>query len=135
MDSTLGKVVPIGVDNFLEDIGRHGVQYIDDFIICNKHYKEEYHGSYVTNVEPYNITGILGWSHIIEDGNELLQTIDLEVKEGKIPALDRIEVSTFTTKTLPLADEILLDILSKNQDSISPGLLVLNKHKFRPREG
>ena len=71
----------------------------------------------------------------MEDGNESLQTMginttfhdtngymDIEVKEDTTPTTDGTEVSTFPTETLPLADEKLLDILSKNQDSIPPEL-------------
>ena len=72
----------------------------------------------------------------MEDSNESLQTMDfnkhfqdndsymdIEVKEGNNPTIDGTEVSTFTTKTLRLADEKRLNTISKNQDSISPELL------------
>ena len=49
--------------------------------------------------------------------------IDIDVKENKTPTTDETEVSTFTTETLPLANEKRLDIFSKNQDSIPPALL------------
>ena len=39
-DSTLDKVVPIGIDNSLEEIDRHWIQYTDDFTIRSKHYKK-----------------------------------------------------------------------------------------------
>ena len=55
--------------------------------------------------------------------NDINDFIDIEVKEGTTPTTDGTEVSTFTMETLPLADEKLLDTLSKNQDAIPPELL------------
>ena len=49
--------------------------------------------------------------------------MDIEVKEGEIPTIDGTDVSTFTTKALPLADEKPFDILSRNQNFIPPELL------------
>ena len=49
--------------------------------------------------------------------------MDIEVKEGKTPTIDGIDISIFTTEMIPLTDAKLLDILSKNQDSIPPELL------------
>ena len=76
----------------------------------------------------------------MKDGNNSLQIIvihiylrdddsymDIEVKEDKTPAIDGTEIFTFTTETLPLADEKLLNILSINQDSIFPELLAYFK--------
>ena len=73
----------------------------------------------------------------MEDGNESLQTMglntnfrdvdgymDIEVNDDKTPTIDGTDISTFTTETLPLVDEKLLDILSKIQDSIPPELFV-----------
>ena len=62
--------------------------------------------------------------------------MDIEVKEYKTPTTDGTEVSTFTTETLPLADEKMLDILSKNQDSFPPKLLeYLQKSGTPPQRG
>ena len=44
--------------------------------------------------------------------------MDVEVKDGKIPSIFRAEVSTFTIDTLLLADNKLVNILSKHQDTI-----------------
>ena len=51
----------------------------------------------------------------------------IDIKDSKTSATDESKVSTFTTETLPLADKKLLDILSKNQDSIPPELLAYFK--------
>ena len=72
----------------------------------------------------------------MEDGNELFQTMgtnttfhyvdgymDIEIEDDKTSTTAGTEVSTFTTETLSLADKKLVDILSKNHDSISPDLL------------
>ena len=96
--------------------------------------------NYTINIGAFDITGPLAKPRIIEYGNESLQTMglntnfqdvdgcmDIEVKDDKPPTADETEVSTFTTETLPLADEKLLDILSKNQDSIPPKLLAYLK--------
>ena len=61
--------------------------------------------------------------------------VDIEVKEDITPTTDETEVSTFTTETLPLADEKLLDILSKNQDTIPPELLEYLKKSGIPSQG
>ena len=44
--------------------------------------------------------------------------IDIEIKDGKTPAIDGTEVSISTTKILPFVDERLMDILSNNYDTI-----------------
>ena len=136
-DSTLDKVVPIVTEIYLEDMDRYWMQHTDDCTMRNKQYKEEDHGGYATNVGAFDIAGLLGNSRILEDGNESLQTMglntnfrdvdgymDIEVKDDKTPTIDGTDISTFTTETLLLVDEKLLDILSKNQDSIPPELLV-----------
>ena len=46
--------------------------------------------------------------------------MDIEVKGDKTLATNRTEASTFTTETLPLSDEKLLDILSKNKTKFLP---------------
>ena len=84
----------------------------------------------------------------MEDDTESLQTIGLkkkiqddnsymniEVKEGKHHTIDGTKVSTFTTETLPLADERRLDILSKNQYSIPPELLSYFQQTGIPSQG
>ena len=85
----------------------------------------------------------------MEDDTESLQTIGLkkkfqddnsymniEVKEGKHHTIDGTKVSTFTTETLPLADERRLDILSKISTlSLLSYYLIFNKQEFCPREG
>ena len=84
----------------------------------------------------------------MKDGNKSLQTIgfnttfhdinyymDIEVKEDKTLTTDGTEVSTFTTEILPLADEKLLDILSKNQDSIPLELLEYVQKSGIPSQG
>ena len=94
--------------------------------MCNKQYKEEYHDGYAINIGAFDITGALEKPRIMKDGNVSLQTMALnknfqdddsytgiEVKKGKPPTTDGIEVSTFTTETFPLSDEKRLDILSK----------------------
>ena len=147
-DSTLDKVVPIDMENYLEDIDRHWIQHTDDCTMRDKKYKEEDHGGYAINVGVFDIEGALGNPRIMEDGNESLQTMwlnttfhdvdgymNIEVKEGKTPTTDVTEVSTFTTETLSLADEKLLDILSKNQDSIPPELLEYLQKSGIPSQG
>ena len=117
-DSILDKVVPIGIDNYLEQIDRHWIQHIDDFTMRNKQYKEEVHGYYTINVGSFDIVEALGKPRIMDYDNELLQTIDhntnfqdddgyivIEVNDGKTSTIDRTEVSTFTMEILPLADE------------------------------
>ena len=76
----------------------------------------------------------------MKDGNNSIQIMvihiylrdddsymDIEVKEDKTPVIDGTEIFTFTTETLPLADEKLLNILFLNQDSIFPELLAYFK--------
>ena len=141
-DSTLDKVVPTVTDNYLEDIDRHWIQHTDDCTMRNKKYKEEDHGGYAINVGAFDIDGTLGNPRIMEDGNESLQTMglnasfhdtngymDIEVNEDTTPNTDGTEVSTFTTETPVKADEQLLDILSKNQDTIPPELMEYLKQK------
>ena len=135
-NSTVDKVIPIDAKYSLEEIDRHWIQHADDFKMRNKYYKDENYGGYTINIGFFDKSGELGRPRIMEDGNESLQTMglnrgwsdndsymDIELKGGKTPATDSTEVSTFTTETLPLSDEKLLDILSKNQDSIPPELL------------
>ena len=94
--------------------------------MCNKKYKEEYHGGYTINIGAFDIAGALGKPRIMKDGNVSLQTMGLnknfqdddvytsiEVKKGKPSTTDGTEVSTFTTETFPLSDEKRLGILSK----------------------
>ena len=129
----LDKFIPTGVGNFLEDIDSHWIQHTDDFIICNKHYKEEDQGGYTINVGSFDITGTLSRSRIIGDGNKSLQTMgvtkvlsddnsymNIKAKDGKHPATNETEVLTSIAKTLPLADKKRLDILSKNEDFSVP---------------
>lgn len=52
---------------------------------------------------------------------------DIDVKDDK--------TLTLTTEALPLADEKCLDILSKNQDSIIPGLVAYFKQEGIPSQG
>ena len=112
-----------------------------------KRYKEEYYGRYSINVGAFNIEGTLSNPRIMVDGNESLQTMglnttfndtngymDIEVKEDTTPTTDGTEVSTFTMETLPLADEKLLDILYKNQDTIPPELLEYLKKSGIPSQ-
>ena len=147
-DSILDKVVPTGIDNYLEQIDRHWIHHIDDFTMRNKQYKEEDHEDYAINVGAFGIVGALGNPRIMEDGNESLQTMginptfhdvdgymDIEVKDHKTLITDGTEVSTFTTETLPLADEDFLNILSKNQDSILLELLVYLQQSGIPSQG
>ena len=114
----------------------------------NKKYKEENHGGYAINVGAFDIEGTLGNPRIMEDGNESLQTMglnktsndingfmDIEIKEESTQTTDGTEVSTFTTVTLPLADEKLLDILTKNQDAILPELLEYLQKSGIPSQG
>ena len=109
-------------------INKHWIQHTDDFTMRNKNYKEDDHGGYATNIGSFGIAGALGRYRIIKVGNESLQTIgldiglrnddsciDIKVEEGNILETDGSEVSTFTTKILPLADEKRFDILSKNR--------------------
>ena len=115
------------MENYLEDIDRHWIQHTDDCTMQNKQYKGEDHGGYAINVGAFGIAGALGNHRIMEDGNELLQTMglnttfhevdgymDIEVKDDKTPTIYGTEFSTFTTETLPLANEKTQDILSKN---------------------
>ena len=60
--------------------------------------------------------------------------MDIEVKENTTPTTDGTEVSTFTTETPPRADEKLLDILSKNHDTIPPELLEYLKKSGIPSQ-
>ena len=147
-DNTLDKVVPTGMENYLENIEKNWIQHTDDCTMRNQKYKEEDHDGYAINVGAFDIEGALGNPRIMKDGNKSLQTIgfnttfhdinyymDIEVKEDKTLTTDGTEVSTFTTETLPLADEKLLDILSKNQDSIPPELLEYVQKSGIPSQG
>ena len=103
---TLYKVVPTGIEHYLEDIDRHWVQYTDDCMLRNKQDKEEDHEGYTINVGTFDIAGALGNPRIIEDGNASLKTMgfnttfhdvdgymDIEVKDDKTPTTDGSEVS------------------------------------------
>ena len=68
----------------------------------------------------------MGLNIQLRDDNSYID-IDIDIKDSKTSATDESKVSTFTTETLPLADKKLLDILSKNQDSIPPELLAYFK--------
>ena len=144
----MDKVVPTGIDNYLDDIDRHWIQYTDDCKMRNKQYKEEDHEDYAINVGAFGIVGALGNPRIMEDGNESLQTMginptfhdvdgymDKEVKDHKTLITDGTEVSTFTTETLPLADKKLLEIISKNQESTPPELLEYLQKLGIPSQG
>ena len=56
-NSTLDKMVPTGIDNYLEEIDRHWIQYTYNFTMRNKQYKDKH--------------------RIMKDGNESLQTMGL----------------------------------------------------------
>ena len=58
------------MDNYLEDIDRHWIQYTDDYTMRNEQLKEEDHGFYAINVDAFNIEGALGNPRIMEDDNE-----------------------------------------------------------------
>ena len=116
--SSLDKVVPTYIENYLEDIDRYWIQHTDDYTMRNKQYKKEDHGGYAINVRAFDIAGALDNHRIMEDGNKSLHTMglnttfhevdgymDIEVKDDKTPNTDRTEVSTFMTETLPLANE------------------------------
>ena len=144
----MDKVIPTCTENCLEKIDRHWIEHTDEFILCDKHYKDDDQWGYAINVGSFHIEEELEWSRIMEDGNEYLQTMDvntclnekysyiyIEVKDGNIPATDETEVSTFTTEPLPLADEKLFDIMFKNQDTnTSRGTRILKKKEFGPRK-
>ena len=143
----MDKVIPTGADNCLEEIDRHLIEHTDEFTMRDKHYKDDDQWGYVINVGSFNIKEELEWPRIIEDGNDYLQTmyvitclnekdsyVYIEIKDGNIPAIDETEVSTFTTEPLPLADEKLFDIISKNQDTIPPEVLeYLKKTRIRSK--
>ena len=61
--------------------------------------------------------------------------MDIDVKDGKNSTINGTEVSTFTTETLPLADEKRLNILSKKKDSVPPKLLAYFKPTGPPSQG
>ena len=62
--------------------------------------------------------------------------MDIEVKERISPAINETEVYTFITDNLPLANEKLTRILSKNQNAIPPEMLeYFTKRDFPPKEG
>ena len=72
--------------------------------------------------------------YVITCLNEKDSYVYIEIKDGNIPAIDETEVSTFTTEPLPLADEKLFDIISKNQDTIPPEVLeYLKKTRIRSK--
>jgi len=76
-DEELDKFIPTGIDNYLEEIGRHWIQHTDDYDTRNKHYREEDHGKYAINVISFDISGALDWPHLVEDGNESLLTMGM----------------------------------------------------------
>ena len=59
-DSTLDKVIHIGIDNSFEEIDRYWLQYIDAFTMRNKNYKKEEHGGYIMNGGSFYIAEALG---------------------------------------------------------------------------
>ena len=61
----------------MEEIDRHWIQHTYDFIMRNKHYKEETYGGYAINVGAFDIVGALGKPRIMKDGNESLQVVDI----------------------------------------------------------
>ena len=147
-DNTLDKVVPTGIENYLEYIDQHWIQYTDDCTMRNKQYKEEYYRCCAINVGAFDIVGALVNPRIMEDGNELFQTMgtnttfhyvngymDIEIEDDKTLTTAGTEVSIFTTEILSLADEKLVDILSKNHDSISPELLEYLQKSGIPSQG
>ena len=96
-DSILDKVVPTGIDNYLEQIDRHWIHHIDDFTMRNKQYKEEDHVCYTINVGSFDIVEALYKPRIMEYNNESLQTMNhntnfqeddgyviIEVNDGKL---------------------------------------------------
>ena len=58
-DSTLDKVIHIGIDNSFVEIDRYWLQYIDAFTMRNK-YKKEEHGGYIMNGGSFYIAEALG---------------------------------------------------------------------------
>ena len=73
----MDKVVHTGIENCLEDIDRHWIQYTDDYTMRNVQYKEKNHRGYTISVGFFDISGALGNPRIMEDGNESSQTMGL----------------------------------------------------------
>ena len=101
-----------------------------------KKYKDEDHGGFAIKVGSFDIEGEMERPRTMEDGNKLLHTMGLqtssgekdnymvtEVKERTILVTYGTYFSTFTTSTLPLADEKLIDILSQHQNTIPSEIL------------
>ena len=60
--------------------------------------------------------------------------MDIEVKERISPVINETEVYTIITDNLPLANEKLTRILSKNQNAIPPEMLeYFTKRDFPPQ--
>ena len=76
-DSSLDKIVPTGIGNSLVEVNRYWIQHTDDFTMRNKHYTEEDHGGCAINVRAFDIAKTLVKLRIMEDSDELLQTMDI----------------------------------------------------------
>ena len=140
-DDDLGKVVPIGEDNPLEEVDKHWIQHTDDYPTRNRHYKEEDKGGYAINVGGFDIAGKLARPRIMEDGNESLQTMGLqdkssprEIEDDLVSTQDDTEVSTFTTDLLTREDQ-LLEVLARNEANLPPEVLTLLKQVGIPPQG
>ena len=90
--SSLDKVVPTCIENYLEDIDRHWIQDTDDCTIRNKQYEEEDHGGYAINVGAFDIAGALDNPRTIEDDNESLHTMGLNTTFHEVDGYMVIEV-------------------------------------------
>lgn len=65
------------MDNQLKDIDRNWIRHTEEYTTRNKHYKDEDHGGYTINIEPFDIDGALRRQRIMKYRNESLNNMGL----------------------------------------------------------
>ena len=132
----MDKIISTDTDHYWEGIDKDRVHHTDELTIRNKHCKDDDHRGYAINIRYFDIEGSLKLYHIMKNGSESLQVlglnkglsendsyIDIEVKHGKTIAIYGTYILSFTIDTFSLINVKILDILSKNQDTIPPKIL------------
>ena len=59
LENNLDKDIPAGKETQLENIENHWLHQIEDYIIRNKHYKDDDKSGYVIILESFDIEGVL----------------------------------------------------------------------------
>ena len=76
-NNDLGNFITTRVDNQLKDIDRNWIRHTEEYTTRNKHYKDEDHGGYTINIEPFDIDGALRRQRIMKYRNESLNNMGL----------------------------------------------------------